>query len=116
MQGDGSAVYVGRWADNIMKWAVVSLADQTAKEVRLLGLYSYIIAAPSADRVLYWAWPTEGDAVRFTARNSPLVGPKELLTVKVANPAAGTFETAIRGLDPPAKVSFGQLAKPEGVQ
>jgi hypothetical protein len=58
------------------------------------------LAASCGRYVVYRAYPTEGRAEGHTSNNSPLVEPKELQTIKVADVATGGFATISGGVDP----------------
>jgi hypothetical protein len=59
------------------------------------------------DWVLFLGYPTAGRPVRWSGHNSPLVGKKQLLALKVARPSDDSFETVIDGVDPRQQISFG---------
>ena len=63
-------------------------------------------------KVLYWALPTDGATAAFTGRNSPMVGPKQLLSLKVADLDSGAFATVYADLDPRARVGYGDRRDP----
>jgi hypothetical protein len=51
--------------------------------------------------------PTAGANVEYTKNNSPLRGPKLMLTIKVGNPKNAQFASVVPAIDPRTKVSFG---------
>ncbi len=57
-------------------------------------------------RVLYRAVPTTGALPGFTGHNSPLIGPKQLVTLKVADVDTLQFTTVLDDLDPRHDLSF----------
>ena len=63
--------------------------------------------------VFYRGLPLTGKQARSTVGNSPLVGPKPMLTVRVANPAAGKSAVLIPYFDPRHRISFGMPATEE---
>ena len=65
------------------------------------------IAWPAEDISLCWCLPTQGARIKYTESNSPLVGPKLMLTVKLARFNTGEFETVLPYIDPRQVVSFG---------
>ena len=90
--------------------ATLDLDDHVARDVALPGMstrYEAVAIAFVAPRkVLYWALPTWGADPGFTQRNSPLVGPKQLLSLKVADLDTGAFATVYPALDPRARVGY----------
>ena len=61
--------------------------------------------------VFYRGLPLKGKRARSTVGNSPLVGPKPMLTVRVAEPATGKSAVLIPYFDPRHKISLGIAAK-----
>jgi hypothetical protein len=70
-----------------------------------------VIALLNGSLVLYWGLPTTGSVLRYTQHNSPLVGKKLMLTVKVAQINSNKFLTLVPYVDPRDRVSFG-ISKP----
>jgi hypothetical protein len=68
------------------------------------------IALIDNDLILYWALPTTGSSPEVTENNSPLVGPKPMGTLKLADLSSGRFQTVVHYLDPRRGVSFGIAA------
>jgi hypothetical protein len=71
------------------------------------------IALPANDLVLSLCLPTEGMKVRFTEHNSPLRGPKEMLSLKLARLNSNEFQTVVPHIDPRTTISFGQVRRNE---
>ena len=65
-------------------WRRVDVLTGKSATATWPGLWSPI-ALPARDVVLPLCVPTEGAKVRFTGSNSPLVGPKEMLSLKLAS-------------------------------
>jgi hypothetical protein len=91
---------------------LVDLAERRSQPAALPGLVRWwyhdaLVAFVDADRVLYRALPTEGVGPKWTTSNSPLVGPKPMLSVKIARLSTGEFQTVVPYLDPRDGVSFG---------
>ena len=90
--------------------ATMDLVDLVVRPAELPGMstrYEPIaIAFVAPRRVLYWALPTAGVDPAFTVNNSPLVGPKQMLSLKVADLDTGAFATVYPRLDPRARVGF----------
>jgi hypothetical protein len=59
-----------------------------------------VIGFASAQHVLYWSEPFAGRELQYTLSNSPLVGPKKLLSLRIANIDNGEFVTAVQRIDP----------------
>lgn len=104
---DGATVYVGGWGKDGEAWIAVDAANKSIKGVGLPGQRGPIVGATAGGRLIYWAYPTEGRASGFTRNNSPLSGPKQLLTIKVADPATRQFATLLPSIDPRNQVSYG---------
>lgn len=60
-----------------------------------------------ASHVLYWSFPTEGTIAKMTTNNSPFVGEKQMLSIKIANMKTGQFETLLPYVDPRRSISYG---------
>lgn len=90
--------------------ATLDLATRVQRDVVLPGMstrYQAIAIGFVAPRkVLYWALPTDGFEPDFSTRNSPLVGSKQLLSLKVADLDSGAFATVFPSLDPRARVGY----------
>lgn len=66
------------------------------------------IAIPCHDVVLSWAPRTKGQPNRRTSRNSPLAGPKDMLTLKLNRLSTNEIHTVLPLIDPRTPLSFGQ--------
>jgi hypothetical protein len=102
---DGQSVLVN---DNENAWKRVDVATGKSESTTWPGLWSPI-ASPTKDVVLSLCLPTQGASVRFTKHNSTLVGPKEMLSLKLAIVNANEFQTVVSHIDPRTKISFGQI-------
>lgn len=71
-----------------------------------------IIAALDKDTLLCWSLPTEGTQIKYTTNNSPLAGPKVMLSLTLVKMSVNQFQTVFRYIDPRTEVSFGQLNGP----
>jgi hypothetical protein len=65
------------------------------------------IALIDKDLILYWGLPTTGAAPKVTENNSPLVGPKPMGTLKLADLSSEKFQTVVPYVDPRRELSFG---------
>ena len=59
------------------------------------------------DVLLYRANPPRDVAPKLTENNSPFIGPKAMLSLKLAELSSGRFQTVVADLDPRTSVSFG---------
>jgi hypothetical protein len=91
-----------------LHWRVLDIASNESKAFEAVGaIYPGAIAFVDSNTVLFWAWPTDGAAAKFTKNNSPLVGPKQMRSLKLVDLRDGRFETAVPFIDPRRAVSFG---------
>jgi hypothetical protein len=104
---DGQSALV---SDVENSWKHVDVTTGKSITATWPGLWSPI-ASPSRDIVLSLCVPTHGTKVRHTAHNSPLVGPKEMLSLKLARVNANEFQTVVPNVDPRTRVSFGQVRR-----
>ncbi len=103
---DGQSVLV---SDNEGAWKRVDVATGKSATATWPGLWMPI-ALPAQDVVLSLCVPTKGAKVRFTQHNSPLVGPKEMLSLKLARMNGNEFQTVVPSIDPRTRVSFGRVS------
>ncbi|MCH8165102.1 MAG: hypothetical protein IH889_05795 [Planctomycetes bacterium] len=90
------------------RWRMLDLNRQQSQPVSAPGrAWPGAIALFDANLVLYWAWPTDGTELRWTQNNSLCVGPKPMLTLKVADLRTGDFRTVVPYIDPRRDVSYG---------
>ncbi|MCZ6735715.1 MAG: hypothetical protein O7C65_08000 [Planctomycetota bacterium] len=105
VSADGTRVLM---RDFESRWRMLDLDRQRSEPVSAPGrAWPGAIALCDANLVLYWAWPTEGAELKWTRHNSPLVGPKPMLTLKVADLRTGDFRTVVPYIDPRTPVSYG---------
>jgi hypothetical protein len=104
---DGQSVLV---SDNEGGWRRVDVLTGKSASATWPGLWMPI-AVPAKDVVLSLCVPTKGAKVRFTEHNSPLVGPKEMLSLKLASVNGNGFQTVVRHIDPRTRVSFGRVSR-----
>lgn len=89
-------------------WRVVDAnTGDSSPLASLPGIAGDIIAAPAAELIVYWGLPTTGTPIKYTTGNSPLRGPKLMLSIKVADRKAATFQTIIPYIDPRSCISYG---------
>ena len=105
---DGKTVLVGGWGREDFAWRVVDAnTGDSSPLASLPGIAGDIIAAPAAELIVYWGLPTTGTPIKYTTGNSPLRGPKLMLSIKVADRKAATFQTIIPYIDPRSCISYG---------
>ena len=105
VSADGTRVLM---RDFKRRWRMLDLDRQRSEPVSAPGrAWPGAIALYDGDLLLYWAWPTEGTELRWTRHNSTLVGPKPMLTLKVADLRTGDFRTVVPYIDPRRDVSYG---------
>jgi hypothetical protein len=104
---DGRSVLV---SDLESTYKQVDVATGKASTVTWRGIvWPGAIASPAKDVVLSWCYPTQGLKIKYTTNNSPLRGPKQMLTLKLARLNSAEFQTVVPYLDPRWKVSFGEV-------
>lgn len=101
---DGKRVLV---SDYDSRWCLAETAGGAAQAVALPGSWGSATALLADGRVIYRAYPTAGTRTGYTRFNSPLVGPKQLLTVKVGRLSTGQFCTIVADVDPRMCLSYG---------
>jgi len=103
---DGSQIIIGDYENNRV---VFSSTGLFIKSITPPGLVHLGIIYFNQTKILYWGLPTEGTNQKITTNNSPLVGPKPMYTLKVAELESGKFETVIPYIDPRRDLSFGVI-------
>jgi hypothetical protein len=92
---------------------MVDVASGRHRAVTLNGIANRgVIGFVAPDRVLYWALPSEGRETRETLFNSPLVGPKQMLSLKIGVLDTNRFATVVPFIDPRADPMLLQTATP----
>ncbi len=104
VSSDGKCVLV---EDLDWERRLIDLTTGKSQPVRWPGAYGPAIALIEGKYVVYWGLPTSGTGLRYTTNNSPLVGKKLMLTLKVAELNTNKFQTIVPYLDPRTQVSFG---------
>jgi hypothetical protein len=85
----------------------VEVATGTSTAARLPGEVGPVLALWPDGLALYWALPTAGAKLRMTRSNSPLVGPKLELTLKVGLLNSNRFQTVVPYIDPRTRAAWG---------
>jgi hypothetical protein len=105
VSSDGKTILVHDFGQH---WTVVDVATGESRRADWPGrVHGGVIAFLESKWVVYWGLPTSGTAIRYTRNNSPIVGKKVMLTVKVAEIDTERFQTIVRELDPRCAVGFG---------
>jgi hypothetical protein len=90
-----------------LNWRVLDLETNKSKPFKASGaIFPGAIAFIDAQTVLYWAWPTEGDEIKYT-KNYGLPGPKQMKTLKLVDLRDGRFQTVSPCADSRNAISFG---------
>ena len=84
------------------------LASGARSDVTLPGLIGPCgpIAFVGPRKVLYWSLPLAHTPARMTVRNSPLIGPKQMLSLMVGDLDTHEAATVVLYIDPRAQVGF----------
>jgi hypothetical protein len=107
VSNDGQMVLVGGWAADDFIWKRVNATTGQASPVTLPGAAGPILGIASDGLILYVGLPTKGTEVKLTKNNSPLRGPKEMLSIKVSNDKGDKLQTIVPYIDPRSGASFG---------
>lgn len=107
VSSDGKSVLI---TDLIGGHTLIDITSKKSTSVGWPGDWTGPIALIGEDLILYGGLPTQGTAQKLTGSNSPLVGPKRMGTLKIANLKTGKFKTVMEDVDPRGEVSFGQPA------
>jgi hypothetical protein len=93
---DGTAVVVQEFDGSLRR---IRVSSGISEPVSLPGLWGPILAVRD-DCALYWALPTYGQDQRFTKNNSPLSGPKAMVSVKAGIFNSQQCQTVLPYADP----------------
>lgn len=102
---DGDAIMMGDYDNN---WIIFYLNEDIIKPVYPPGIIRLGALHLTHSTVFYWGLPTEGTELKATEMHSPLVGPKPMYTLKVAEFETGKYETVIPYIDPRTEISYGK--------
>jgi hypothetical protein len=109
VSADGKTVLVKNFDGRYRR---VEVQSRKSRAVEWPGGWGSAIALLDGHLVLYWGLPTTGAPPRYTEHNSPLRGPKPMLTLKLAQVDSKKFQTVVPFIDPRCKVSFGVAKAP----
>jgi hypothetical protein len=91
------------------RWRLVDPKSGKSKPVTVPGAIGSVLALWPDGTVLYWGLPTTGARLRNTRFNSPLVGPKLELTLKLGVLNSGRFQTVVPYIDPRTNATWGPV-------
>lgn len=103
---DGNSIIVSDYDNN---FCLVNTETKESKPIDWPGRWGSVIAFTGVNSILYWGLPTTGTSPQWTENNSPLVGPKSMVSIKITDLLTGKFQTVIRYIDPRDEISFGQV-------
>ena len=93
-------------------WAWWDIASASMRPMPPLAGLRVPLALVASRHLVYTGEPSQGAATGWSSHNSPLVGPKALLAVKVADLVTGAFETLLAAIDPREVVAARSGALP----
>ncbi len=105
---DGRSVLV---SDVKKQYWLVDVKTRQSQLIEWPGDWGGPISFVGENLVLYFGLPTKGTKPQWTERNSSLVGPKSMGTLKVADFKTGKFKTVLSPVDPRMQVGFGKVAR-----
>jgi hypothetical protein len=95
------------------QWRILDVDSNQSKPFDAPGaVYPGAIALVDSQTALYWALQTAGAETKFTDNNSPVVGKKQMRSLKIVDLRDGRYQTVISYLDPRRSVSFGGWQPP----
>jgi hypothetical protein len=103
---DGQTIFIGGWDNEAYRWLRADASSGRLTPLEIPGYGQDLLGTAPGDLILYVGLPTTGAPQKLTKNNSPIRGPKPLLTVKVADDQ-GRFQTIVPYIDPRSKSSFG---------
>lgn len=109
VSSDGKTVLV---SDFNGRWRLVDVRSGSSIPARWPAAWGDAIALLDSEIVLYWGAPRSGIWARYTFLGS--MGPKRLVSMKVAELNSVAYETVIPYIDPRKEVSFGRIASQLG--
>jgi len=104
VSNDGASVVVFDYDDKA-RW--IDLEKKQSRPFDWRGHWHGIISFTTPTRIIYLGLPTAGSVPRWTEHYSPLVGPKQLISVKVLDLSNGDFETVVPYFDWRHGISYG---------
>ncbi|MBM4146702.1 MAG: hypothetical protein FJ240_10615 [Nitrospira sp.] len=102
---EGDVIMMGDYDNN---WIIFYLNEEIIKPVYPPGIIWPGALHLTRSTVFYWGLPTKGTKLKATKMHSPLVWPKSMYTLKVAEIETGKFETVIPYIDYRRKISYGK--------
>lgn len=114
VSADGKSVLVGGYAADDFRWVRADSETGRSTPINLPGVVGAVIATVG-ELTCYVGLPTAGAKIELTKNNSPLRGPKEMLTIKVSDDSGKKFKTLSPSIDPRSQASFGLGTAPSGI-
>lgn len=105
---DGKSIIVGH---SDRSFSIINYKTKDSRPLKVPGLVRFPIGFAASNRVLAFSLPTKGGPAQWTKNNSPLVGPKPMIAVKIIDLDTGEFQTVLNSIDPRHKASFGTITK-----
>jgi hypothetical protein len=105
---DAKSILVSGFENN---YCLVNYETKSAVPIDWPSRYSSVIAFTSAHSILHMGLPTAGAKPKWTEHNSPLVGPKPMVSIKLSDLSNGSFQTVLDFADPRLNMSYGQTDK-----
>jgi hypothetical protein len=93
---DGKSVVVQEWDNSLQR---IDVASRHSVPIAVPGLWGRVVAV-NGDNILYWGLPTTGTPNQFTKYNSPLSGPKQMMSIKAGVVVNREFQTVVPYADP----------------
>ncbi len=95
--------------DDALKMRRIAIDDEAMRSMPIAALpamtHRGLVGFAGSTHVTYWAEPFTGRETQYTRSNSPLVGPKKLLSLRIANIENGEFVTVVERIDPRSRPS-----------
>lgn len=95
---DGKSALVARGKS--FPWELVDLPSGKASRIEPIAGLVRPVGLLASRYVIYVGTSSAGAPEGYTLNNSPLVGPKRMLSLKVADLQTGAFQTLLDGVDP----------------
>ncbi len=99
--------------DDALKMRRIAIDDEAMRSMPMAALpamtHRGIVGFAGTTHVAYWAEPFAGRETQYTLSNSPLVGPKKLLSLRIANIENGEFITVVERVDPRSRPSVTMM-------
>jgi WD40 repeat protein len=105
---DGKSIIIGQ-ADHSL--ALFNYKTKVSRTLKIPGLVGFPMGFANNNRILAFCLPTKGGPAQWTKNNSPLVGAKPIIAIKIIDLETGEFQTVLNSVDPRREVSSGKTIK-----